>query len=160
MTAQVWKLTHSEAVITELISYTAHMTGFVSALYRCSLTCASIKRLERHCRQYNDPAENKQAEKCNSPSLLSHLWHRFSPVLNSRLFVLRVSTFLHLEVHRDRVCHWKFITTQPNTPVVPWWRMCWSLCHVLMLWCCSLLFFQAHFSVAITGEMLGGWWAA
>lgn len=78
------------------------MTGFVSALYRRSLTCASIKRLERHCSQYNDPVENKQAEKCNSLSLLSHLWHPFSLVLNSRLFVLCVCTFLHLEVNKDK----------------------------------------------------------
>lgn len=56
---------------------------------------------------------------------------------------------------RERESPWLWIRHNiSNSPAMPWWRMCWSVCHVLMLCCCSLWFLQTHFCVAITAEML------
>lgn len=99
----------------------------------------------------------EHAVKYNSPPLLSHLRHLSSPVLNSRLLVLGACTFLHLELNKERVPSWEFVTTYQNTPAVPWWLMCWSMHHVLTQCCYSLQFLQTHVSVAITAKNARGW---
>lgn len=61
--------------------------------HRVVVTAAAGKAFHRHRGRVDVHIQGPKS----SSSLLSHLWHLFSPVLNSNLLVLRGGTFLHLE---------------------------------------------------------------